>query len=245
MRKSCSSRKCIGNPRKTKTSNNSFTKSKRKNSKQHLQSSLKQLNSSTSLGKLMNLVNTNERGNSLESDGAEASNDWSNNDHERHTSSEAAQELFPSSAQNPAMSSHNPDLVTSSPDLQSKLASMTNLNVEIKPKESVIAQPTTTTHYPPVTDNTSGSNSFLISRQQVDMFRTISKAVVKKKMTVREAGEMSGLDEEIIVAWLESLQDIIATNKEAIEKAKKYDKMRKQVGGLTKKLSYLQSIVDM
>merc|ERR1719245_3021165 len=137
-----------------------------------------------------------------------------------------------------------------STDLQSKLANMPNLNVEVKPKEHV-AQPNINnfqetlgqTEASDVSDST--TKTFTISKQQIDMFRTISKAVVKNKMTASEASKMSGLDEEIVIAWVESLEDILATSKETLEKARKYDKIKKHVGGLTKKLTYLQNIVDL
>ena len=64
-------------------------------------------------------------------------------------------------------------------------------------------------------------------------------------MTPREAGKISGLDEEIVKTWVDSLEDILATNQEAVEKAKKYDEMKKHVGLLAKKLSDLQSMVQL
>ena len=42
-------------------------------------------------------------------------------------------------------------------------------------------------------------------------------------MSAQEAGKLSGLDEEIVKTWVDSLEDILATNQEAVEKAMKYE----------------------
>merc|ERR1719153_389111 len=87
------------------------------------------------------------------------------------------------------------------------------------------------------------TKTYTISKAQIDTFRTISKSVIKNEMTVREAGDLSGLDEEIVKTWVGSLEDILVTNKEAVEKARKYDELRKNIGDLNKKIADLQSMV--
>ena len=56
---------------------------------------------------------------------------------------------------------------------------------------------------------------------------------------------VSGLDEEIIGCWMQSLEDILETNKEAVEKAKKYDFLKNDMESLNTKISSLsQSYYD-
>ena len=76
-------------------------------------------------------------------------------------------------------------------------------------------------------------------------FRTISSAVVKNEMSHKEAAKVSGLDEGIVKTWVDTLEDILATNQEAVEKARKYEEMKKHVGSLAKKLVDLQNMVQL
>jgi len=69
---------------------------------------------------------------------------------------------------------------------------------------------------------------FTISRSQMEKFRSMSMLVVRNEITLRDAALASGLDEEIIGCWMQSLEDILETNKEAVEKAKKYDFLKNE-----------------
>merc|ERR1712096_261031 len=89
------------------------------------------------------------------------------------------------------------------------------------------------------------TKTYRISKQQIDKFRNISRSVVKNEMSAKEAGKLSGLDEEIVKTWIDSLEDILATNQEAVEKARKYEEMKKHLGSLNKKMAELQNMVQL
>ena len=55
----------------------------------------------------------------------------------------------------------------------------------------------------------------------------------------------SGVDETFIQCWIRSLEDHLKTNQEAVEKAKKYDEMEKQVELLKEKFLGLKDVYDM
>lgn len=80
---------------------------------------------------------------------------------------------------------------------------------------------------------------FKISRSQMEKFRSVSMLVVRNEITLRDAALASGLDEEIIGCWMQSLEDILETNKEAVEKAKKYDFLKNDMENLNTKISSL------
>ena len=68
----------------------------------------------------------------------------------------------------------------------------------------------------------------------IDAKTTVSKAILVIKFR-----SLSGLDEEIISCWMQSLEDILETNKEAVEKAKKYDFLKNDMENLNTKISSL------
>ena len=69
--------------------------------------------------------------------------------------------------------------------------------------------------------------------------------MTNNEVTFKESEKASGLNADIVKTWMESLEDILATNQEAVEKAKKYDQMKRYVGSLTMKIADLQNIVQL
>ena len=56
---------------------------------------------------------------------------------------------------------------------------------------------------------------------------------------------ISGLNEEIIQCWILSLEDILSTNKEAVDKAKKFDELRSQYELMSQKFQQLKTLYLM
>ena len=56
---------------------------------------------------------------------------------------------------------------------------------------------------------------------------------------------ISGLNEEIIQCWILSLEDILSTNKEAVDKAKKFDELRSQFELMSQKFQQLKTLYLM
>lgn len=54
----------------------------------------------------------------------------------------------------------------------------------------------------------------------------------------------SGLDEEILGCWMQSLEDILETNQEAVEKAKKYEFLKRDHERLNQKWCQFKSYYD-
>ena len=84
-------------------------------------------------------------------------------------------------------------------------------------------------------------DSVRITPGKLECLRLISCKIVKNEMSPAEAAVETGLSEEMIKTWVGSLEDILETNKMAVEKAKKYDvllvnynKMRRAVWNLGK-----------
>ena len=55
----------------------------------------------------------------------------------------------------------------------------------------------------------------------------------------------AGVDEEIIQCWIHSLEDILSTNKEAMEKAKKFDELQSQFEVMSQKFQQLKALYLM
>ena len=62
-----------------------------------------------------------------------------------------------------------------------------------------------------------------VTQDKLECLRIISCKIVKNEMTQTQAAVETGLSEEMIRTWVGSLEDILETNKAAVEKANKYD----------------------
>ena len=101
----------------------------------------------------------------------------------------------------------------------------------------------------PMASQESRVDSVRITPGKLECLRLISCKIVKNEMSPAEAAVETGLSEEMIKTWVGSLEDILETNKMAVEKAKKYDvllvnynKMRRAVWNLGKE--FLSSTDD-
>ena len=97
------------------------------------------------------------------------------------------------------------------------------------------------TQHPLEAGSCSRVDSVSLSEEQLECLRLVSSKIVKNEMTQTQAAMETGLSVEIIQTWVSSLEDILETNKAALEKANKYDvlvvhynKMRKAVWNLGK-----------
>ena len=122
---------------------------------------------------------------------------------------------------------------------QHPLQATPNLEVPVKTEE-------------PVASKETRAGSVSISKSQLECLRLLSCQIVKNEMTEAQAAIETGLSEEIIKTWVGSLEDILETNKAAVEKANKYDvlvvhydKMRKAVWNLGKEFHPGDDPVDL
>jgi len=103
-----------------------------------------------------------------------------------------------------------------------------NLEVPIKTEEPTISEETRV-------------ETVSITQDKLECLRIVSCKIVKNEMTQTQAAVETGLSEEMIRTWVGSLEDILETNKVAVEKANKYDallvnynKMKRAVWNLGK-----------
>ena len=75
----------------------------------------------------------------------------------------------------------------------------------------------------PIKPEESQAESVSVSQDKLERLRIISCKIVKNEMSQTQAAVETGLSEEMIKTWVGSLEDILETNKVALEKAKKYD----------------------
>ena len=72
-----------------------------------------------------------------------------------------------------------------------------------------------------------------------NQYSCIDAKTIVSRHSCNKVSFFSGLDEEIIGCWMQSLEDILETNKEAVEKAKKYDFLKNDMENLNTKISSL------
>jgi len=84
-----------------------------------------------------------------------------------------------------------------------------------------------------------------ISKNHLEKLRSVSKAVIKNEISLTEAARITGLNEEIIQCWILSLEDILSTNKEAVDKAKKFDELKSQYELMSQKFQQLKTLYLM
>ena len=54
-----------------------------------------------------------------------------------------------------------------------------------------------------------------------------------------------GVDEEIVLCWIGALEEVLTTNKEAVEKARKFDELKSQFLLMNEKYSQLKKLYLM